>query len=195
MWTETSENTLTFSRQEYKSVCSRIMRPTLPIHKLAQDDHKGWLRTANSITPGCSQSISSADRHYVDGSWYTSKKLANKLNEHFFKVGGIPERSGVQLPDSLPPQPVSLGEIKTALRGIKTSKATHPDDYPSWTSQRFAADLCLPTTDIINTILMSWIFVRPMGGIHHQAAPQNPSTQHLPRLPANLSTTSPQQSS
>jgi len=118
----------------------------------------GWWRTINSITPGCSQSISSADRHYVDGSWYTSEKLANKLNEHCIKVGGIPERPDVQLPDSLPPQPVSLGEIKTALQRIKTSKATHPDDYPSWISQRFATDLCPPIADIINIIAMTGIF-------------------------------------
>jgi len=38
-------------------------------------------------------------------------------------------------------------------------------------------------------------FSRLMEGIRHQAAPQNPTTQHLPRLPANLSITSPQQSS
>jgi len=110
------------------------------LRKLAQDDHKGWWRTINSITPGCSQSISRADRHYVDGSWYTSEKRANKLNEHFITVEGIPERSDVQLPDSLSSQPKSLGEIKTALRRIKTSKVTHPDDYPSWISQRFATD-------------------------------------------------------
>jgi len=127
------------------------------LRKLAQDDHKGWWRTINSITPGCPQSISSADRHCVDGSWYTSEKLANKLNEHFFKVGGIPERSDVQLPKSLPPQPVSVGEIKTALRRIKTLQATHPDVYSSWVSQLLATDLCLPITDI-NTIVMTGSF-------------------------------------
>jgi len=78
--------------------------------------------------------------------------------EHFITVEGIPERSVVQLPDSLPPQPVSLGKIKTALRRIKTLQVTHPDDYPSWVSQRFATDLFLPITDIINTIVMTRIF-------------------------------------
>jgi len=57
------------------------------LRKLAQDDHNGWWRTINSITSDCSQSISSAIRHYVDSSWYTSKKLGNKLNEHLIKVG------------------------------------------------------------------------------------------------------------
>ena len=50
-------------------------------------------------------------------------------------------------------EPLSLGEVKTLLKRLDTSKATSMEDFPTWVSSEGHEDICLPLLDILNTML------------------------------------------
>ena len=125
------------------------------LRKLRNTDEKQWWRVLRDMeSPG--PSISKADRHYIDGRWMPSSELADHLCNFFADVGGKPTHDDDPLIAELyqqPDEPVSIGEVKSLLGRINTTKATHPDDYPSWITKRCASDLCVPIADIINHVI------------------------------------------
>ena len=94
--------------------------------------------------------------HMMEGNWYSTAELVEKLNQYFSKVGG--KRDGVYSTCANPPtclSPVSYGEVRQLLKRINTRKSTHSDDLPTWLSKECADDLCVPVTHIINKMLES----------------------------------------
>ena len=47
---------------------------------------------------------------------------------------------------------VSTGQVKAELLRIKVEKSVNTDDFSPWITRKFAAFLCEPLTDIINTM-------------------------------------------
>ena len=76
--------------------------------------------------------------------------FANKLNTHYTNIGG--ERLPVErIPECpLSPCTVSIGEVKSHLRRLDTTKATHTEDFPSFISRDNCEDIAVPLTDVIN---------------------------------------------
>ena len=52
-------------------------------------------------------------------------------------------------------QPFSIGQVKHLLKKIDTTKANNSDDFPPRISKAAAEDICVPVTNIINTMLAS----------------------------------------
>ena len=82
-------------------------------------------------------------------------ELVRKLNDYFVTVGG--ERYETKRPPITKTalQTVSIGHVKRLLYRIDTTKSNNSEDFPSWISEAAAEDLCIPVTNIINTMLDS----------------------------------------
>ena len=92
---------------------------------------------------------------YIDKEWKTPKEFTNHLMEHY---RSIPDTTNITYPFTHQEkeqelQALTPGEVKWALQNINTCKATHSRDFPSWISRNNADDICIPMTDIINSVL------------------------------------------
>ena len=91
----------------------------------------------------------------IDNEWIITTELVRKLNDYFVTVGG--ERYETKRPPITKTalQTVSIGHVKRFLYRIDTTKSNNSEDFPSWISEAAAEDLCIPVTNIINTMLDS----------------------------------------
>ena len=99
--------------------------------------------------------------HYqLDGEWVNQEQLSECLNSFFTSVGGTPSNHALDITPTTSSNSLimHIGEVKQLLRQINTSKAVINTDFPPWISKAAAEDLCVPVTNIINTMLATGRF-------------------------------------
>lgn len=91
----------------------------------------------------------------IENEWLDKKEFCERLNEYYVSMGENMELSTPDLPAncSMVPNCVSEWEVHKELQKIKTHKATHSSDFPSWVTRDNAELLAKPIADIINSIL------------------------------------------
>ena len=138
-----------------KSLARRAQRDHYDrtINSLLAEDQKCWWKSIKALEGNASSSTPEVDKHFINNEWMSSQQLADSLNDYYLEVGGTAHPITIDLPESKPGALVSCGEVKHLLTKIKTKKATHSKDYPSWITRACAEDVCVPITDIINNIL------------------------------------------
>ena len=139
------------------SLVKRLMRKRkreYVAHKLNKaTSSKAWWKSVRDIEGKQQEKIS--NHHLIDNQWISTPEFVSRLNEYFVTVGGDRDMSARPsvLPQAL--QPVSIGQVKLLLKKIDTTKENNSDDFPSWISKAAAKDICVPVTNIINTMLAS----------------------------------------
>ena len=115
---------------------------------------RDWWATLKNITqPNQSSSVETAT--VVEGRPMSSETFCDKLNDYYISVGGEYEKP-MDIPQSSSSlQPLSIGEIKLLLGKLNTTKSTSTEDFPTWVSLDGKEDLCIPMTDIVNSMLKS----------------------------------------
>ena len=120
-----------------------------------------WWATLKTITQPNSNS-SEKSSPFIEGRAMNVNTFCDKLNELYIAVGGdcIPV-SGVSATAAAEGslQPLSVGEVKTLLGRLDPGKATSSEDFPTWVSLEGREDLCIPLSNIINSMLKSAEFL------------------------------------
>ena len=111
-----------------------------------------WKRTNQLIKPSKQVSQSAV---IVDGKRLNGEDMANNLNIYYKSIRGdvvvtpITSHSTINTPI----EPVSIGEVKSLIKQLDTSKSTSTEDFPTWVTKLTVEDICIPITDIINCML------------------------------------------
>jgi hypothetical protein len=89
--------------------------------------------------------------------------FADNLNSYYVNIAKSTLINSVTSTRNIPVSctgihPVSIGEVKLALKNINSRKSTHSDDYPSWITKSSHEDLCVPVTAIINRVFRTGVF-------------------------------------
>jgi hypothetical protein len=96
-------------------------------------------------------------RMYLNGSWHSPCSFVQTLSD-FYSCNDVVDYDFspfCTFDPSSSYEPVSIGKVKRQLRQLKTNKATHSSDFPTWVSRDNAEDICVPLADIINTSFKS----------------------------------------
>ena len=120
------------------------------VNSLTDVDGTWWSKAKQLIEgPGKSQV---QDTYLIEGENMSPTVLTQRLNQYFTTIGGEYETS-VFVENSEVERTVHIGEVKQQLKKVNAKKSTSSEDFPSWISRDFHEELCVPLTDIINTML------------------------------------------
>ena len=114
-------------------------------------DAKSWWATVKKLT---SSKPRQNEFFNIDNTWLNSSDFSEGCNKYFSSVASDVQIGTIELDEAdIVPTEISIGEIKRMLRRMKTNKASHCSDYPSWITKEAAEDLCVPVHDIISCML------------------------------------------
>jgi hypothetical protein len=121
---------------------------------------KTWWENLKKLTEPQTKPASNS-RPFIDEQWMNWGEFVEHQIDYYLSLGkdveiSVPKMSptGRSLPS------LDIGLVKCKLKQINTRKATHLNDFPSWISKSNAEDICIPLTDIINTIMKTATFPR-----------------------------------
>ena len=120
----------------------------------AEQNTKEWWDTLNTITNPNKNSLPSSTI-IIDKQPMNPEAFCKNINNYYASVGGVLADTSVEpaIVNSTELEPLCLGEVKTLLKRLDTSKATSMEDFPTWVSSEGHEDICLPLLDILNTML------------------------------------------
>jgi hypothetical protein len=117
---------------------------------------KQWWNNLKALNNNKLKPSSQPTKYYIDGKHLSSEEFSSNLNHYFATVGGKskdPTNSNLTEGHGTGIQCISIGEVKSLLLSIDTTKSTSSQDFPSWVSKLGAEDICVPLHNIINSML------------------------------------------
>ena len=102
-----------------------------------------------------SKDSSAPENAIIDGVKLSSAEFSEQINDFYINVGGnaLPPSVDIRPDPNNKLDPLSIGETKSLLKKLDTSKATNNEDFPTWISKMGCEDMCLPFQNILNSML------------------------------------------
>ena len=115
---------------------------------------KAWWDTVKKLTNKSKQQQTST-HVIIDDTKLSNDTFCENLNSYYVEVGGIraTSNSATVTTNTNKLDHLSLGEVKSLMRKLDTSKATSNEDFPTWISKEGIEGLIIPLHDIIDCAL------------------------------------------
>ena len=117
-----------------------------------------WWNNIKSVTGEIKQ-LNTAPYINIDDTWLNSEEFSTNLNNYYLYKDNNVSLEFPEIPTAYSDLPfINEWDIHKMLTKIKTRKATHSSDFPSWVTRNNADTLSAPITNIMNTMMQTGIF-------------------------------------